>query len=625
MCGLLGALSLAPQAVEPLRALAAGLAHRGPDDAGCATWTPGEPPTLAAPYPPHAQVVLAHRRLAILDLSPRGHQPMASPCGRYVLVFNGEVYNYRELRVELEALGHRFLGESDTEVALAAWAAWGRAALPRFVGMYALAVLDLEARRLTLARDPFGIKPLYLARAPGALAFASEPQALVEWRGGAPAADPQAVYDFLRYGLTDHGAETLFAGVTQLRPAEWVEVGLDDLALRRGQSWSPRRAVRPRSYAEAQEQVRDAFLRSVGLHLRSDVPVGAALSGGIDSSAIVCAIRELAPEAELHAFTYVPPAGSGVPSEEAWARRVAAHAGATHHLVQPQPGDLARDLDALIRAQGEPFGSLSLYAQAQVFRRARAEGVPVLLDGQGADELFAGYVEFLGPRLGELLAAGRPLAAARFARAARARWGRPARALLREAGRGLSPPGLRRLGRGAGPPWLNRGWAAGQGLRLDPPGSSGAGLHAALERALRLDSLPALLRYEDRSSMAVSVESRVPFLTVELAELCASLPPDHLLDAQGRSKAVLRDALAGRVPAEVLARRDKVGFVAGDRAWLEGAADWVRETLDLAREVPALDAPALAAGWERARHGTWDPAVWRGLNLARWWHLFGVG
>jgi len=627
VCGFLGLIGAEPHAVERVLALLPRLEHRGPDDSGWLSWSPGELAQDPQAVPRLARVTLAHRRLSILDLSPRGHQPMSSADGRYHLVFNGEVYSYRELRPELEALGHTFTGESDTEVVLAAWAAWGPAALSRFVGMYAFAVLDTERHTLTLARDPFGIKPLYYCRRGREWAFASEIPALLELSDLPRRADPQAALDFLRLGLTDHGERTCFAGVSQVPPASWIEVDLRDGSTRRGVSWTPPLEERRLDYADAVQRVRDAFLRSVELHLRSDVRVGAALSGGIDSSAIVCAIREVQPETELHTFSYVPAPSSGAPSEERWAQSVAEHTGATRHVVSPTAAELAADLDDLIRSQAEPFQTLSLYAQARVFRLARAAGVTVLLDGQGADELLGGYAHYQSARLASLLAQGKLRRAARFARASSRAWGHGPPELLRGARRLLLPEALLRRGRGRGPAWLAGGWFRAQGLTPQPSRPAVQGrryLQATLRGAVREESLPRLLRFEDRNSMACSLESRVPFLTVELAELCLSLPEDYVIDSDARSKAVFRDAMRGLVPQPILERRDKVGFVASDRDWLLGAEPWVRETLELAEAVPALDAPALARGWRTLQAGGEAPLLWRGLNFARWWHLFGL-
>jgi asparagine synthase (glutamine-hydrolysing) len=304
MCGIAGYVTGSdPRPVAAFqRSVLRTLAHRGPDDAGWLTDrdvgtgdTAGEPGRWG----------LLHRRLAILDLSAFGHQPMRSPDGRYAIIFNGEIYNYVELRRELEKEGASFASQSDTEVLLRAYAHWGPACLPRLVGMFAFAITDRDRRRMFLARDPFGIKPLYYARPGGAFAFASEIKALRPVVSGRVRAS--RLLDYLRDGLTDHGGETLLEDVHQLPAAHWMEVDLDT-----GTPTQPHRywdihldRRTDVSFPEAVARIRELFLDSIRLHLRSDVPVGAALSGGIDSSAIVAAMRAVEPRANLHTFSFV--------------------------------------------------------------------------------------------------------------------------------------------------------------------------------------------------------------------------------------------------------------------------------------------------------------------------------
>ncbi|MCU0224609.1 MAG: asparagine synthetase B [Acidobacteria bacterium] len=360
MCGIAGQLAAPRRAIDEAALAAASelLAHRGPDDFAYLGWRDGHPlhPTRDPRTLAGAPLGLAHRRLSILDLSPAGRQPMIAGDGARAIVFNGEIYNYRELRAELERAGRRFATESDTEILLAAYSAWGDAAFARFTGMFALAILDLPARALVLARDPFGIKP------------------------------------YLRYGLSDHGDATLFAGIEQLPAATLLRVPLDDPSSGRPlRYWElPDGPLAALSFPEAAEELQRLFLESVALHLRSDVPVGSALSGGIDSSSIVAAIRALEGDAlDQHAVSYI--ADDPALSEERFIEEAARAARVTLHRTSPREDELVADLERLIRVQGEPFGSTSIYAQHAVFRAAAGAGLKVMLDGQGADELLAGY------------------------------------------------------------------------------------------------------------------------------------------------------------------------------------------------------------------------------------------
>jgi len=638
MCGIAGIVGPPGPGLAAVRDWGGTLAHRGPDDLGVAVLTADgvHVGRDAAGITADSRAVLWHRRLSILDLSPAGWQPMASADGRLHLILNGEIYNYLELRAELEREGVRFRSRSDTEVLLEAWRRRGPAVLPRLVGMFAFAVLDVLEQKLTLARDPFGIKPLHHASWPGGFAFASEQKALLALPQVSRRVDPQRVFDYLRFGLTDHGPDTMCAAIRSLPPAHWLEVSLDDpIPSAPVCYWSldPGRRFTG-TFEQAADELRARFVESVRLHLRSDVPVGAALSGGIDSSAIVAVMRSLEPDLELHAFSYV--ADDPALSEERWVELAAGAARATVHKTRASAGELLSDLDCLLRTQDEPFGSTSIYAQHRVFRLARQTGIKVMLDGQGADELLGGYHTFAAARLGSLVRQGRLVEAARFARRAAATPGRGA--LLLWAGEFLLPPAwqapFRRLvGQELAPAWLDADWFAERGVRMVPAkytfGGSRDVLHDQLVRATTLSSLPMLLRYEDRNSMAYSIESRVPFLVPPLAEFVLSLPEEFVIDRDGVSKAVFRRAMRGLVPDAILDRRDKIGFATPEHDWLPLLAPHVERLLSdasLAR-VPALRPAALRAEWgailaRRAGPGGRAPRrdfrAWRWFNFLQW-------
>jgi asparagine synthase (glutamine-hydrolysing) len=641
MCGILGVWSarVAPIPHERLKAASDRIAHRGPDGHGYLGWTPGCAPVLSGTIERVSghRLVFAHRRLSILDLSDGGRQPMVSADGRYVVIYNGELYNYIELRDELAARGARFRSRSDTEVLLAAFAEWGLDALPRFLGMFAFAMLDTQGRRLVLARDFFGIKPLYYTTAgSGRFAFASEAKALVELPDVPRVANAERVFDYLRLGRTDDDGRTMFADVYQLPPAHMLELDLDATDSTPGvprRYWAPDLDARSSlTEREAAARLRDAFLESVRLHLRSDVPVGAALSGGIDSSAIVTAIRHLAPSAEIHTFSYVasPPAVS----EEKWSTLVSDAAGTVRHTVRLTAEELVSDLDDLILTQDEPFGSTRIYAQYRVFRLAREAGIKVMLDGQGADELLAGYPPFLGGRLASLLRRGNVAGALRLTRALGYRGETSLRSIAFEAGGRLLPQALRPLarrfaGEGSAPRWLADEWFATRAVRgvIRGPYTGRGFLREQLVESLTV-GLPSLLRYEDRNSMAHSIESRVPFLTPQLANFLLALPEDHLIGADGTTKSVFRRAMRGIVPDAVLGRRDKIAFETPEHAWLETLAPWVDRLFesDVARAVPALNVDAARQEWDGIRRGErrYDWRVWRWINLIRWTELYDV-
>ena len=620
MCGLAGWIGPGAEAAW-LESAVRCLQHRGPDDSG--TWLG---PENGSPV-----VGLAHTRLAILDLSVAGHQPFSSADGQFHLVYNGEVYNYLELRAELRRAGEVFRTETDTEVVLSALRAWGPGALSRFTGMFALALIDTAARTVLFARDMFGMKPLYLATSGQATVFASEPTPLLGAPGVSRRADPVAVYDFLRFGLVDHGTATMFADVRRFPAGCYAVVPFD-----RPHAVEPRTYVQEQptheaaSTAERIDRLRELLLESTRLHLRSDVAIGAALSGGIDSSCIVGAMRAVgAPDLELHTFTFS--AQDPAIDELGWAKLAGQASGAISHVVRASGADLCADLDTLIVNQAEPFPTSSIYAQAQVFRAAKAMGVTVLLDGQGGDELFAGYRPFLWSAVAEDLRAGRIGQARAQVRVAAALTGTGssasmwARSLVAAMPRSLTAS----LARGRrGPTWINETWFRGRSpMPAIRPGQGRATLRAAMDEAMHFSVLPSLLRYEDRNSMAYSRESRLPFLTPAMSSFARSVPRVELLGPDGSGKWLLREAMRGLVPDRILDRKDKIGFETPERAWLTASEPWVRA--QLRRDVPKVPAlrlqPTLSAV-DALSSGNGRPAgdVWRALCLSRWSELFEV-
>jgi asparagine synthase (glutamine-hydrolysing) len=651
MCGIFGIvnrtnlgvdLSVARRAVELLR-------HRGPDDEGyllidsraaravaCQGPDTAEGlslPDLADQDGAHYDLVFGHRRLSIIDVSIRGHQPMASRDGRLWLVFNGEVYNYIELRRELEKEGVGFDTATDTEVVLAAYQRWGASCLSRFVGMFACAIYDMNKRELFLARDFFGIKPLYYASMNGRFVFASEIPPLLELPGITREVNPQALYEYLRFGITDGAAETLFADIRELPPAHYATLPLDSPF---GPSprcyWRIDLSRRARiSPPEAAAQLRDLLAQSVRLHMRSDVPLGTCLSGGLDSTAILMNMStKLDRGQQLHGFSFIT--DDPVLSEDRYVDVARQAARAVCHKVNPLPDELAQDLPRLIRVQQLPFSSTSIYAQYRVFQLARQQGMKVMLDGQGSDELFAGYLSFLGSRLAGLMASGRLLAAARvlrqFPQNMRQHF---VRLLLTAAGR-LLPEGLvpffRRVAQEPlWPPWLNQRWFQDRGVvaREHARGKGRDALREDLLLSVMRVSLPQLLRYEDRNSMCHSIESRVPFCVPSLAEFAFSLPDDLLVSPTGDTKVVLKAAMRGLVPDTII-QREKVGFGTPERQWLAAIRPYVETTVSRiqAAGLPFLCDETRVVRRALASDGRWPTHAWRIFNTCVWAQSFDV-
>jgi asparagine synthase (glutamine-hydrolysing) len=534
--------------------------------------------------------------------------------GELQLLHNGEIYNYVELREELRAKGHRFTTGTDTEVILAAYREWGEACVERFNGMWAFVIWNGATRTLFCSRDRLGVKPFYYRVDGKRFTFASEP-----WPLKQSGANLRAVADYLEQGYLDQGDETFFADVVRMPPAHSLSFGPNGLRVWR--YWELQTGDAP---ADPVEAVRETFLDAVRLQLRSDVPVGTCLSGGIDSSSIAVAVAYHGHEHQKTVTAYFDDPGY---DERRYAQAVVDRTGAEAHWVTFTAEQLVDDLPNIVQAQGEPFGSTSICASWYVMREARRAGLTVMLDGQGGDELLAGYRASFGYRLSDMLRAGQLAEATRelraFASVNGPRWAavalatphvsesvrRSARSRLRGSA-SLVPPALRETAHHA------NGSAASFPDRL----------RRQLQVLLTRRGLPELLRYEDRNSMAHSLEARVPMLDHRLVELAFSLPGSELI-RRGETKSVLRRALADLLPPEVTQRRDKLGFVTPEPRFLRGALG------DLAQDVFAsqsfrergfVDAAAAQRRLAQHRAGRRRAGMelWRALNLELWARRF---
>lgn len=617
MCGIAGYFGLEPD-LDLLQRMGAAQRHRGPDDEG--TYVDGP-------------VGLAHQRLSIIDREG-GRQPMATDDGRFVLAYNGEVYNYRALRAELEAASRTFVTHSDTEVVLQAYAAWGPEAFDRFNGMFAIAVWDRDEQTLTLARDQFGIKPVHLSRIPdpqggsGAEAwlFSSEIKAILASGRHEAAPNERAVYRYLRHRVHDDGVETFFEGIERLLPGEMATISSRGL-LRRQYSTLQQdlaTATPPPTGAgpETVAAFRDGLAESIALRLRSDVPVGTSLSGGLDSSAIAVGIDRMltAHDASAEAVGHRQQTFSAVftgyrNDEERWVDdAVAACSDAVEsHRIRPTSEEMLADLTDFVRTQEEPTVSTGPYAQYRVMQEA-SKHVTVMLDGQGADEMLAGYVPQTVSHLRSLMARDRR-AGIREALASRDVLSTVVRARLRTRLQGGSSFGE----------LLNRDFKAAHADDTYTVGG-GANLRQRLVHDLFVASLPALLRYEDRNSMRFSVEGRVPFLDPNLVRAVFAMPDDAVIK-DGWNKAVLRDAEEGILPASIVRRRNKIGFTSPQN-------DWFREQREFLYQVflsesfasrPYFNRTEVLSAFELwlSDKGSLDSmAFWRILNVELWLREF---
>jgi asparagine synthase (glutamine-hydrolysing) len=663
MCGIAALFTRQPRDLAGLIGnMTTVIRHRGPDDEGFALFNGADLRATRAggadtprgvyesryPFSParsletleaqHSVAALGNRRLAIVDLSPSGHQPMSDADGRYWLTYNGEIYNHVELRAELEARGHRFVSHTDTEVLLNAYAAWGEQCLPRFNGMFAFVLFDRVAGRVLAARDRFGVKPLYYwTSAEGLTAFSSEIKQFSVLPGWRAALNAQRAYDFVHWGLSDHTAETLFADVRQLRGGEHISATLSEL----GRGVRPQRwyTLRPKSIdGQVSAQAYRAVLEdSVRLRLRADVPVGSCLSGGLDSSAIVCLANRQLRVAGAETLQKTFSARSSDPrfDEGRYIDAVVRRTGVANFQVDPPVEGLFGALPGITWHQDEPFGSTSIYAQWHVFALAAANNVKVMLDGQGADEQLGGYTAFFSARLADLMQRGHFAALLQEMRAVNRLHGIRMPQLLAYAGGPLLPEILRQPLRRL----LQRSATVGStGLDLERLGieardpfveCGGKATNVAeLSRAQILHtSLPMLLHWEDRDSMAHSIEARVPFVDYRVMEMALGLPDDAKL-AGGVTKRVLRTGLENVLPPEVRDRTDKIGFATAEEHWLR------RERPDdfraaLRRAIGASDGVLRASAMHLLEDviGGRRPfsfLPWRMISFGAWMERFGV-
>ena len=583
MCGIVGVHGLAARYRGRFGAALDSIAHRGPDGEGRFE---------------RSSVLLGHRRLAIIDLTDGGAQPMTDPETGATIVYNGEIYNYIEVRAELVAAGYTFRSESDTEVLLTAFRHWGTAMFGRLNGMFAFAIWEPEQDRLTLARDRFGVKPLYWTIRDGTLLFASEVKALIALDGDLAEPEPRAdSYACAR----DH---SYYRHVRSLPPAHFARFtpGESELAPRR--YWDfPEAEGAPPGEAESAEEFAALFSDAVRLRLRSDVPVGLTLSGGLDSSAVLAAAQAQS-GAPIRCFTAVY--GADARGEEAWAQRAAAAWSADLEAVEAQPDAWLPTLERIVWHMDGPGYTPAVFPLWAIMRRAREAGVPVLLEGQGADELLAGYTQYAAVEAAGLLAGamkGQVAGVAPALRAMSATFGGRQLALwmLRQRGRSLETwlgPRRRRVALfNADMRFADRSWDT----RLD----GHAPLQAALHRDFSDGVLPALLQYGDAVSMAHGIEVRLPFMDYRLVEWVFRRRPALL--AGGRSKAPLRAFLGANRLKEIAQRVDKKGFPTSLPQWL--AAPSGRAFLGdmlASRNAPIwslLDRKAVAAFVERALLG----------------------
>lgn len=571
MCGIAGVVSSNKKIpLEMLRAMSDEIAHRGPDGDG--QWLNAQ-----------GSVGLSHRRLAIIDLSDDGAQPMHYANERYTIVFNGEIYNYVELKKDLIAKGYKFKGESDTEVLLAKFDEGKENCLADLDGMFAFAVWDEKEQRLFCARDRFGEKPFYYAMHDGAFYFASEMKAL--WAANVSrTVNNRMLFNYLANDTLTNPTdltETFFENIVKLPAANYFFVAPSGIQPKPVRYWNIdyRRVNDKISEPEAGEEFRRLFETSVSRRLRADVSVGSSLSGGLDSSLIVCTIDCLNHEKSIRQSTFSARFPDFAKDEGKYMQAVIERTNVEPHFVFPDDKGLFDDFDRLFYHQEEPFGTASIYAQFCVMRLAKENDTIVLLDGQGADELLAGYHTYFADYFRQLKSEN-----AKLAKTERESF----RRLHQPNGSGNSQTSvknwvvsrfptpviaqLRKAKQRVQGNFLNRDFYRElSGYSFVPANRQPASLAESLYRSTVQGNLEELLRYADRNSMAHSREVRLPFLNHDLAEFLFTLPA-HFKIRDGVTKYIMRRAFADRLPPEINNRLDKIGYEPPQQKWLASPA-----------------------------------------------------
>lgn len=568
--------------------------HRGPDDEGYAfiddtgsvvclggedtpessyqsevLWAPKK--RLEQHHMQKGVVQLGHRRLSIVDLHGSGHQPQCSPDQRYWITYNGEIYNYLELKEELTKKGHPFYSKSDTEVLLAAFSEWGIDCLNRLNGMFSFAIYDREEKTLIAARDRFGIKPLYWWQSPeGVLAIASEVKQFTSLNGWKACLNAQMAYDFIDWGVADHSEQTLFQGVKQLMGGQMLMAKIDEKP--KVQSWYQLPTGNfTGTFQQASETLYDLLFDAVRYRLRADVAVGSCLSGGLDSSTIVCLAAEIlggAPQKTFSACSY-----EKLFDEREYMESVVAHTDVLPHYLYPSLDTLFLELKELTWHQDFPFGSTSPYAQWKIFASVKQSGIKVMLDGQGADEQLAGYDGFLTPFLFDSFKKGHWI---RFLQEAIAlhKNGKGANLAMKALYYGLPSSLKQRLRK-------SLGYSSTLSSKLNQknlcftardPHSLQVPENRPLQRLCYQQtmhmSVPMLCRFEDRNSMAHSIEARIPFLDFRVVEFLQTLPPEFKIRG-GMTKACLREGMKSTLPQKIHQRTSKLGFATPEQVWIQ--------------------------------------------------------
>lgn len=660
MCGISGIFFLNTSSnikSTDLQKMNSVIRHRGPDDEGFILFeknrekpeifggkdTPEEIFHSSFSYCPHERlsdkndlssvdVILSHRRLKIIDLSSAGHQPMSYDNDRYWITYNGEIYNWIELRGGLEGLGHKFVSHSDTEVILASYAQWGKDCLTRFNGMWAFIIFDKKTKTIFAARDRFGIKPLYWYIQKGFLAIASEIKQFTVLPGWNATLNRSQAQKYLISGVIDDSSETFFSGVFQIRGGEAVHCNIDQISENLPiYRWYQIKSVSHEGINnEIYSKFRNLLTDSIRLRLRADVKVGSCLSGGLDSSTIVCIINNIFQEDKIENNQKTFSACSEIKrlDEREYVDEVLNGRAIEPYFICPTVADLKKDLDKIIWHQDEPFGSTSIFAQWQVFALASKNSVKVMLDGQGADEQLCGYFSFFDAECVDLL---KNLQLVNLITEIKTINKIHKISIINLSGSmiiRLLPIKIRNfLLKYKRRSYIVPDWGT-ENTGSDFIFSIGKSeIQKEIHSQIFSTNLPMLLHWEDRNSMAHSIESRVPFLDYRIVEFLYSVP-DELKVKNGITKVILRKAMSEILPNKICWRMDKIGFVTAEEFWMtkndpKFFQELLEESIKLSNGIIKKDVSTHLKDMIEGKM-MFSSMIWRIICFGRWVKIFNV-
>jgi asparagine synthase (glutamine-hydrolysing) len=602
MCGISGIISRKNEAVSDslLQKMNDAVAHRGPDGEG---------------FYKGASFGFGHRRLSIIDLSENGSQPMFYGKG-LVIIFNGEIYNYIELREELLAKGYAFSTNSDTEVILAAYRCWGENCVQRFNGMWAIAIYDEITQTIFCSRDRFGVKPFYYTATEDFFVFGSEIKQLIPFQQQAKL-NVKVALDYLIAGLEEHTDETFFEGIVKLTPGHNLiyHLGTHEYRISRFYELIFSAAINKLEKEQAIKLYRDGLSRSIALRLRSDVKVGTCLSGGLDSSSVAALAAGQFTAASGMKFTAIHARSSEKETDESHlAGEVADFCNLDLHILEPDTEDFFENLDEVIYTQEEPFGSPSVFMQYMVLKKARELGCIVMLDGQGGDETLLGYEKYYPAYLVSLGGIKKWRGFMSSARNSKLSRKQVIQYFFYFTRYKIRLRHLKKRNRHFKPSVLN----SYQSDTLKDLASTYLSMDKLQQLEISRTQLPHLLKYEDKNSMRNSVETRLPFLDYLLVETALSMNNEFKIK-DGWTKYVLREGIEKDLPPSITWRKNKLGFNAPEKTWLD------KMNTELVSEIQNSQALSVFIDKNRLDLSKLDlRSKWRLFNFARWQKLYDV-